>query len=211
MAGKLSAVNREAGMPTEIEAKFQVTDPEPLRQALRRLGAELLRRVLETNRIFDTPDRRLLGADCGLRIRTERPLDRAPRGPSPPATLTYKGPRQASDLKSREELEVCVSDAGGLADILARLGFQPVIVYEKRRETWHVGPCEVSVDELPRLGWWLEIEGPDAAAVQAAVRQLGLTGPPTRQTYVEMAAAHGDADTQGCRRLAFGCGLPEKR
>jgi len=202
MAGKLSAVNREAGMPTEIEAKFQVTDPEPLRQALRRLGAELRRRVLETNRIFDTADRRLLGADCGLRIRTQRRLDRAPNGQPPAATLTYKGPRQAGDLKSREELEVCVSDAGALADILARLGFQPVIVYEKRRETWHVGTCEVSLDELPRLGWWLEVEGPDAAAVESVVQQLGLADtPPTRQTYVEMAAAHGDKDADVFRLL----------
>jgi len=194
-------------VPTEIEAKFQVTDPEPLRQALRRLGAELRRRVLETNRIFDTPDRRLLNADCGLRIRTERPLERAARGQSPAATLTYKGPRQAGDLKSREELEVCVSDAGGLADILARLGFRPVIVYEKRRETWHIGACEVSLDELPRLGWWLEVEGPDAATVELVIRQLGLADtPPIRQTYVEMAAAHGDKDADVCRLLFGGQG-----
>ncbi len=54
-------------MSQEIEAKFRIADPEPFRQALRRPGAEQGGRVLEINRIFDTPERRLLAADCGLR------------------------------------------------------------------------------------------------------------------------------------------------
>jgi adenylate cyclase class 2 len=193
-------------MSTEIEAKFRIADPELFRQTLRRLGAAPLGKVLEVNRICDTPDRRLLGADCGLRIRTQEPLDCVSLERSAPALLTYKGPRQpgVGNVKSRAEHETAIADADAALTILASLGFQPVIVYEKHREAWQLGSCEVSLDELPRLGWWLEVEGPNEPAVQAAIQQLGLTETPTRQTYVEMAAAHGDPDAQGCRRLAFG-------
>ena len=30
------------------------------------------------------------------------------------------------------------------------------------------------IDELPRLGWWVEIEGPDVKAIEAARRRLNL-------------------------------------
>lgn len=168
---------------------------------MRESGAARHTHVQETNRIFDRPDRRLLAGDCGLRIRESRPLD---GGRPLQPTLTFKGPRDPGPVKSRAELETPVADAETLAEILQRLGFQEVIRYEKRRETWRLGDCEVCLDELPRLGWYVEIEGPRIEAVETARRQLGLTALPTPgETYVELAADHGDADAAGCRRLLF--------
>lgn len=209
-------------MATEIEAKFRIPAPDPVRQRLRALGAQPAGRVHERNRIFDTPERLLLRSDCGLRIRECRPLPpaapgpdvrpAAPGAPVPPAELTYKGPRAApapgtagdAGLKSREELATAVDDPAALVGILERLGYRAVIEYEKRREMYRLAGCEIALDELPRLGWWLEIEGPDAAAVEAARGQLGLaTAPAVAETYVEMAAAHGEADAAGGRRLRF--------
>ena len=98
-------------MATEIEAKFQCREFEPFRVRLRELGAALSGRVLETNTIFDTPKRRLLGAGCGLRIRTAQPLSaESLPGAAPPALLTYKGPRAAGELKIREELETAIKE-----------------------------------------------------------------------------------------------------
>jgi adenylate cyclase, class 2 len=192
-------------MPTETEAKFRLPDPDALRQRLEELGAQPAGRVLEVNRIFDTPDARLRNADCGLRIRIGRSLEAdSPPGGASSALLTYKGPRAAGEPKIREELETPVADPAALVEILDRLGLHEIIVYEKRRDVWRLGPCEIAVDELPDLGWWLEIEGPTAAAVAHAQAQLGLAAtPPVRETYVEMAAARGQPDAPGCRRLAF--------
>jgi adenylate cyclase class 2 len=185
----------------EIEIKIRLDDPGPLRTRLRELGAAHHTPVQETNRIFDTRDRRLLAGDCGLRIRESRPLD---GGKPPQATLTFKGPREPGAVKSREELETPVANARTLAEILHRLGFQEVIRYEKRRETWRLGDCEVCLDELPRLGWYVEIEGPGTEAVETVRGQLDLTASPTlAETYVELAADHGEADAAGCRRLLF--------
>ncbi len=133
-------------------------------------------------------------------------VDGKPTGaPPPPALLTYKGPRGAGVFKSREELETAVEDPAALSRIFERLGFQEVIVYEKRRETWQLGPCEIALDELPKLGSWIEIEGPSASAVEQARRQLGLSAVPVvQETYVELAAGTGDLSADGCRKLLFG-------
>ena len=159
-------------MPVEIEAKFRVASHEPVRERLRTLGATFLGRVMEWNRIMDRPDGSLRRAGCGLRVRAVR--DEA--GNEKPATLTFKGPRKAGPLKSREELEVQISCPDTAATILKMLGFADVLSYQKRRESWSLGPCRVELDEPPHIGLFVEIEGPSETAIRSAQVDLGLDG-----------------------------------
>jgi adenylate cyclase class 2 len=191
-------------MHREIEAKFRLTDPEPIRGQLAEVGAALRGRVLEYNRLLDTAEGRLRRAGCGLRVRTWRVLD---GGGEPGATLTFKGPRESTQFKARLEIETPVPDPAALLEILGHMGFHECVTYEKRRETWQVGPVVVVLDELPRLGWYLEIEGPDEAAVAAAQRQLGLADTLlVAETYPHLAGEHGDRDADGIPRLVFAAG-----
>jgi adenylate cyclase class 2 len=188
-------------MGQEIEVKYHVDDPRPVRARLQSGDAERVTRVLETNWIFDTPERTLLAADRGLRLRTGRRLD-DDRPVTP--TLTYKGPRAASEMKTREEIETTVGDPPSVTTLLRRLGFDPAVIYEKRRETWRLGECNVCLDELPKLGWFVEVEGPSTEVIDAALAQLDLSAQvPLRETYVELAARHGVQDAAGIRRLVF--------
>lgn len=193
-------VNRSEPMPPEIEAKFRLDDPAALRARLRASGAACESRVLEVNRLFDAPDQRLRRAGCGLRLRTWRSLDDARRG----ATLTFKGPRAPGRLKVREELETALSAPDALAAVLEQLGYHETLVFEKRRETWCLEACCVTLDELPGLGWYTEIEGPSLEAVAAVRSRLGLDGsPPVDETYPELAERHAGAGAAGVRRLCF--------
>jgi adenylate cyclase class 2 len=197
-----AGVSIEPGeMGREIELKFRLPQPAALRARLRKLGALAAARVEETNRIYDDAQGRLLSADCGLRIRSCR----APGAdPQPAATLTFKGPRERGPTKAREEIECPIADPDAAADILARLGFGEVIVYQKRRETWRLATCEVCLDELPELGWFVEIEGPDPQSVTRAAAQLQLhERDALHETYVELAARHGTPDETGRRQLLF--------
>lgn len=204
MAADGRTVNSESHMPTEIEAKFRLTDPAALQQRLAQLGAQAAGSVLETDRIFDAADHRLRAAGCGLRVRTSRRLDAGRSAADPSPALTFKGPRAAGALKIREELETLLGDATASAHILERLGFRPVVVYEKRRKTWRLGECTVTLDEMPALGWFVEIEGPDVAAVETRQTQLGLAQTAlVRESYVELAAAHGHPAADGCSWLLF--------
>lgn len=173
-------------MAREIEAKIRVASHEPVRRRLGELGAKRLGCVLETNRIFDRSDGSLRNRGCGLRVRTTMPLDGKGTGTT---TLTYKGPVQPGAFKSREELEVSVSNADTLAQLLFQLGCVQILQFEKRRESWLLGECRIELDEPPHIGLFVEIEGPDDAAIRAAIDSLGLADEPhVSASYVRMLA-----------------------
>jgi adenylate cyclase class 2 len=183
-------------MPLEIEAKFRLADPDALRRALRQAGAKALGQVLEHNLYFDTPDGRLRRADCGLRLRTEQAAGAPAR-----TVVTYKGPRRPGELKIRPEHEVAVDSAETARAILEGLALAPTLAFEKRREDFQLGPARVSLDELPELGFFLEIEADDEGSVQAARETLDLADEPTvTQTYIALVAEHLPA---GQRELTF--------
>ena len=74
--------------------------------------------------------------------------------------ITWKGPRQPGALKSREEVELTVTDPADAALLLEKLGYVKVLTFEKRRQSWQLGGCKVELDELPLLGSFVEVEGP---------------------------------------------------
>jgi adenylate cyclase class 2 len=161
-------------MPIELEAKMKVANLSPVRERLRNLGAEPRGRVLERNTFFDSPDRKLLVADSGLRLRHTRDLDRGEEKD----VVTFKGPQGAGELKRREEIEFGVTHGAAASEMFGRLGYTPDLSFEKRRETWRLGDCTIELDELPNLGTFVEIEGPDENVVLSIREKLGLSGEP---------------------------------
>ena len=173
-------------MPMEIEAKFRVADPDAARRALADAGAQPAGSVLEHNTYFDTPDARLRREDRGLRIRVNEPPD----GPGE-TIVTYKGPRRPGDLKIRPETELAVAGADAAAELLTALGFRPGVSFQKRRERFGLGGARIVLDELPEMGFFLEIEADDEQAVRRARTRLGLDDQPVvTEPYVALVAAH---------------------
>jgi len=192
-------------MMREIEVKYRLRNVAALRQRLMELGARRAAAVHETNLILDTTDRVLLHRGCGLRIRVAQSLEHPNRRR---VSVTYKGPRvpDAHDprVKTREELEAEVANDAPLVELFHRLGFAAVIRYEKRREVWHLPNVEVAVDELPQLGWFVEIEAGDSQAIEAVCDRLGLVpADAVSETYVELAARFGQSAADGVSELCF--------
>jgi len=78
------------------------------------------------------------------------------------AILTFKERFPGtSPIKHQREEETEVADAEALAAILKALGFEPALIYEKRRTRWKLGKAEVVVDELP-FGRFMEIEASES-------------------------------------------------
>lgn len=174
-------------MAIEIEAKMRVSDLSAVRARVEGCGGSRLASVFEVNTFFDTPTRALLAADQGLRLRTAR---RLPDG-APSFVITFKGPRLHGALKSREETELQVADGAAAAALLQCLGFQSVLSFEKRRESWRVDACQVELDELPLLGVFVEIEGPDEPAVMRVRERLGLDRAALeRSSYIALLMSH---------------------
>jgi adenylate cyclase class 2 len=149
----------------EVEAKFLVADLAAFRERLLRAGGTLQKeRVFEHNVRFDTADNTLLKKGQLLRLRQDASI-----------RVTFKGEvaeTASSEAKVREELEVNVTDFNTTAQIFARLGFAPVQVYEKYRETFVLEGIEIVLDEMP-YGDFVELEGEDAA-IKTAATDLGL-------------------------------------
>lgn len=175
-------------MSIEIEVKMRLKDINELEGRLSAVGGKRCREMIEINTYLDTAGGTLRSSDQGLRVRVETPLN--PELP-PVATMTYKGPRANSEVKSRTELEVVVEPGASAIQLLEALGFRAVRRFEKHRRHWQVDVCVVDIDTLPYLGDFVEIEGPSEQAVLALRSQLGLDQLPLVQdSYIGMLEAY---------------------
>jgi len=154
-------------MPTEVEVKFRVADPEAFTRRLRDTGFHLkTERTFERNILYDTPDRRLRAQTAILRVR--RYGDRW--------VVTYKCLPQNHDLaathKHRDETETQVQDGEAIGHIFTQLGFQPAFVYEKWRTEFADSTGHCVLDETP-IGLFAELEGPPEW-IDATGHKLGV-------------------------------------
>ena len=191
-------------MPREIEAKFKVPDFAAVRRKLRAAGAEYLGTELQTDTFFDTPGRSLHKADCGLRIRSTRCLRAGAARKDRRPLLTYKGPRSRSTtIKNRAELQTFVDDAETVRRILEACGLQVAMTIQKRRTSYRLGPCLIELDELPRIGRYVEIEGPSGKAVRSVQKKLLGDAEAITTPYVDMLAEAGGRGKSFGRRVMF--------
>jgi adenylate cyclase, class 2 len=155
-------------LPLETEIKIRISGVPAIRGRVRKLGFRIhARRVFESNVILDTSGQ-------GLGAKGELIRIRRAGGKS---IVTYKGPPQGGQHKSREEIETAVANPEALEIIFARLGFHPVFRYEKYR-TEYSRPGKrgvITVDETP-VGDYLEIEGAPKW-IDATARELGFAPP----------------------------------
>jgi len=159
-------------MCTEIEAKLKVESHNEIVKKLTQLGAEFLGEQLQTDYYFDDADRTLTKRDRCLRLR------RLLIGRTEKIFLTYKGPKEKDEFKKRQEIEIQVSSADSAEKLLSALAYEKVLAVEKKRRIWRLGECEVALDDLPSLGSFVEIEGPEGERIADVQKSLGLANLP---------------------------------
>jgi adenylate cyclase class 2 len=188
-------------MALEIEAKMRLADPAGLKARLEALAGHPFVSRLERNIFLDTPAAEFRKTDRGLRVRYEQDLT----GKAAHKTvITYKGPRQAGAMKSREEIEVQVAEPDAATALLNGLGFAVKLTFEKRRMSWRVDDCRVELDEMPLLGFFVEIEGPGETSINAVRARLKLENEPLEgRSYVTLLAEHLEKHAIASRDIRF--------
>lgn len=157
-------------------------------RALAAARAVFLHHAAETDTYFDTPQGLLRRGDCGLRLRAAKLLKAGKGKFTSEALLTYKGPRRRKGpIKRRAEVQTHVADAAACQAILKELGFASCLTVRKRRESYALGHALVTLDELPGVGRFVEIEAPNTRELQRAREALGLPDQPIREHYVALA------------------------
>ncbi len=170
----------------ENEIKLAIADARSGRALLRRSGFRVIKpRVLETNIVFDTPERLLRLTGQLLRIRTAGKT----------ATLTYKGPQDSSRHKSREEIETAVADSDAMAAIARKIGFEPIFRYQKYRTEYRRADGGVAtLDETP-IGVFFELEGPpdwvDSLTAELGFRRSDQITESYGALYLDWCARNG--------------------
>lgn len=156
-------------MNIEIETKLKVESLDEITARLVELGGRLQDRVCEVDSYFDDAGGSLIKSDRGLRLRQR--ISEA----NEKIILTYKGPREEARFKSRQEIETELSDSTAMVELLAALGYKKILVFEKKRCLWRMDDCAVCLDELPLLGNFVEIEGPDEEKIAEVAKKLKLS------------------------------------
>jgi adenylate cyclase class 2 len=105
--------------------------------------------------------------------------------------LTYKGRKIDAKSKTREEIEVVVSDADSANLILLRLGFEPVAEVSKVRKRYKIDEFEICLDDVEGVGPFVEVEtkGDNMAELRdkalAILEKLNLRKT-ERKSYLEL-------------------------
>jgi adenylate cyclase class 2 len=159
-------------MDIEIEAKLKVDSLEKIKRRLADAGAEFLQEQLHTDSYFDNADETLTKTDSCLRLRRQL-VDESER-----FFITFKSAKQKSEFKKRREVETEVKDGQSAENLLLLLGYNKMLVFEKKRHLWRCGDCEIALDELPLLGCFVEIEGPDSKKIADVQSNLELSDLP---------------------------------
>lgn len=178
-------------MNYEVEQKFAATDLAAIQAKLAALGVDVSGPRTESDVYYAHPLRDFAQTDEALRIRRVGAENR----------ITYKGPRVDATTKTRQEIEIALTpdDAGAAAwaELLEALGFQPVAEVRKSRRKamvpWQGRRVEVSLDEVDRVGTFIELEltaqGEDLDAARACIASLaealGLADG-ERRSYLEL-------------------------
>ena len=175
-------------MSLEIEIKLRVDGHAVVRSALEQCHARLVGKRLETNTFLDWADSSMRKAGQGLRVRRHQDIATG----DITAVITHKGQKQPGEMKVREETEIGISSYNDGVTLLTHLGLFVKLSFEKKREIWELGDCEVVLDELPEnLGRFVEIEGPEESAVRKVQQQLGLASATAEgRSYAAICGEH---------------------
>jgi len=137
----------------EVERKFALPDPAPLRTALQTLGATPGEPTRQVDVYYNAPHRDFLAPVAiseWLRVRTEA------RGSS----VNYKlwHPVDALVKTHADEYESPVADPEAIRRLLAALDFVPMITVDKTRVEWKLPEVEVAFDHVVGAGDFVEFE-----------------------------------------------------
>jgi adenylate cyclase class 2 len=175
----------------EVEMKFPVGDLAAVESRLAETGARAVGSRQDVDHYFNAPDRDFARTDEALRLRRIGSAN----------FVTYKGPKQDPQTKTRVEIEVPLAEGREIAEafcqLLLRLGYRPVAVVQKQRRLYHLEKgtfaVEICLDEVQDVGRFVELEvlAPEELLAEArrVVQELAATfglGTTERRSYLEL-------------------------
>ncbi len=175
----------------EVENKYRCTEWDVVRSKVVGWGGACEPTRKDTDTYFNAPNRDFAETGEAFRLRSIGSQN----------ILTYKGPKQGEETKTRLEIELCLGQgpqaAATAVRMLTLLGYTPVAVVTKQRDVVRFRRAdfdfEACFDSVGSFGRYVELEilcEPKAqteaeAALLAVAAELGLTDREPR-SYLEL-------------------------
>ncbi|MFH1638289.1 MAG: CYTH domain-containing protein [Candidatus Woesearchaeota archaeon] len=185
-----SVLEAKKNKPIELEAKVEVSRKKFSQIQHRLLGrGTCVASVTEKNYLFDKGEE-LESRGSLLRLRVEEVMFSNEKNMRKKYRLTYKGPREESELNKRVEIEIDVNKPLEASKLLEMLGYEKAGCYHKKREIHDFGETKVFLDQackserlfisgqeiweddigkMPPVSEWrtfVEVEGPNEKAIK---------------------------------------------
>ena len=161
-------------MGLEIEAKWPVDEKkaEEIKKILKDKG-QFLVKILEENVVLDDENESMFKNGNLLRLRRTVDLETGMEKNILTLKRKVKG-KENEEVKVMDETEINFDDFNKMLEVFEFLGYRKKWRYEKIREIWKVFECEVCIDKLPKLGFFVEIEGKSEEEIIEVSKILGL-------------------------------------
>ncbi len=162
--------DKESSLNFEIELKAYYDDEDELRRKLESLGAVFVSRLEEEDVYFSHPSRDFAETGEAFRIRKS----------GNDFCFTYKGPRQSSGIKVREEIEFSIGDYSAAYAMIEKLSFMPRGRVKKVREIFNYSDFTICLDDVEEVGKFIEVEkiGSDKDVIEQEIlviaQKLGI-------------------------------------
>ena len=147
----------------EIEVKILEVDVSKVREQLIALGSE---------KVF-AGEVYAVSLDSEERLKKEGSFIRL-RKLGDKIELCFKGPKQDSKFKIREEIQITSNNFDYTLELFKRLGFAITSETKKHRESYTYSGVNFEIDTYPGLPSFLEIEAPTEEEVKKYVETLGF-------------------------------------
>ena len=162
----------------EIETKFKIKSQREILNALKQIGARFEGRSTEKDIYYHPPRGTKKLSAVRLRRAGNKNIFTIKKIP--------KNTPRSKTFKIREELELFIEDKKIFQKVLTLLGFNEAFRKEKKRLLYAWNGLKISVDKLPFIGGYLEIEGNKKGILKAA-RGLKLDiKKATSDTYMDI-------------------------
>lgn len=151
----------------EVELKVPA-DHQAVRETIQTLAESPPETVHQRDTYYNAPHRDFATTDEALRMRRQQTAG----AETWDSELTYKGPLIDDQTKTREEIEIPITDPEQFETILERLGFEATARVTKTRERYQLGDLLVTLDTVEGLGEFVEIETETDSDIEQARDQV---------------------------------------
>lgn len=150
----------------EYEIKVKIDNPKEWREKILKLKGRLISKNFEYDISLDKPNHYMKKKGEILRIKKI----------GNKIFIGYKSRKRKSDYRFEEETEVECSDLKKIIFIFKKLGYTYIrSEIEKIRETYLTPKGKITIDKLPQIGYFLEIESQTKSNLLLLIKKLGIS------------------------------------